>query len=66
MYPVVAIAYGLASTKASTTNSNVRNFFNYLLGTCGPKSAEAIGYSPLTGDIYTRAVALAARIGSGT
>lgn len=66
MYPITAISYGLASTKASTTNTNIRNFFNYLLGTCGPKSAEAIGYSPLTGDIYTKAVALAARIGSGS
>jgi ABC-type phosphate transport system substrate-binding protein len=66
VYPIVAVAYGLASTKASTTNSNIRNFFNYLLGTCGPKSAEAIGYSPLAGDIYAKAVALAARIGSGT
>ena len=66
MYPIVAVAYGLASTKSSGTNSNIRNYFNYLLGTCGPKSAEAIGYSPLTGDIYTKAVALAARIGSGS
>jgi len=66
MYPITAIGYGLASTRASGTNSNIRNFFNYLLGTCGPKSAEAIGYSPLTGDIYTKAVALAARIGSGS
>jgi phosphate transport system substrate-binding protein len=65
-YPIVAVAYGLARTTVSGTNSNIRNFFNYLLGTCGPKSAEAIGYSPLTGDIYTKAVALAARIGSGT
>jgi len=66
VYPIVAVAYGLASTKASTTNSNIRNFFNYLLGTCGPKSAEAIGYSPLAGDIYAKAVVLAARIGSAT
>jgi len=66
MYPVVAISYGLGSTKVSSTNNNIRNFFNYLIGTCGPKSAEAIGYSPLRGDIYTKAVALAARIGSGS
>lgn len=65
-YQIVAISYGLASTKASSTNNNIRNFFNYLLGTCGPKSAEAIGYSPLTGAIYTKAVEIAARIGSGT
>jgi phosphate transport system substrate-binding protein len=65
-YPVVLVAYGLAPTKSSNANSfkaaAVKDYFTYIINTCGPKSAAAGGYVAISGALKTKALSLIARI----
>ena len=64
-YLINAISYGLGATAASTTNTAVASWFNYVLKTCAPASAETAYYAPLTGNLLTKALAQAAKVGAG-
>jgi phosphate transport system substrate-binding protein len=44
--------------------SDVENFAKYLLRTCGPAAAKSLGYSPITGNLKTAALALVAQMTS--
>jgi phosphate transport system substrate-binding protein len=65
-YPVVLVAYGLAPTKSSNANSfkaaAVKDYFTYIINTCGPQSAAAGGYVAISGALKTKALSLIARI----
>ena len=64
-YLINAISYGLGATAASTTNTAVASWFNYVLKTCAPASAETAFYAPLAGNLLTKALAQAAKVGAG-
>ena len=64
-YLINAISYGLGATAASTTNTAVASWFNYVLKTCAPASAETAYYAPLSGSLLTKALAQAAKVGAG-
>jgi phosphate transport system substrate-binding protein len=63
-YPIVLVAYGLAPTKASNTvkAAAVKDYFTYIINTCGPKSAAKGGYVAISGALKTKALSLIARI----
>ena len=63
-YPINAVSYGLASTSASAKATAVRSYFGYFLNKCAPAQAAPTGYTALTGDILTKAVAQVAKIGA--
>lgn len=63
-YLINAISYGLGATAASTTNTAVRNWFTYVLKTCGPASAATAYYAPIAGSLLTKALAQAAKVGA--
>jgi len=64
-YLINAISYGLGATAASTTNTAVASWFNYVLKTCAPASAETAYYAPLSGNLLTKGLAQAAKVGAG-
>lgn len=56
---------GVAADKTLASGSkaaDVENWAKYLLRTCGPQFAESLGYSPITGNLRTAALALVAQI----
>jgi len=64
-YPINAISYGLASTAASAKATAVKSYFTYFLNKCAPTQAAPTGYTALTGEILTKALAQVAKIGAG-
>lgn len=61
-YPITAVTYGLGKIAKSSKNDVVKQFFTWILETYGPANAEALGYAPLSGEIKTKALALAATV----
>jgi hypothetical protein len=41
---------------------DVENWVKYLLKTCGPNYAAGLGYSPISGNLKTAALAIVAQI----
>jgi hypothetical protein len=64
-YPITLISYGLART-ADNKNQNkaaaVKDYFEFVLKTCGPQTAGAGDYVPITGALRTTALSLVAGI----
>ena len=63
-YLINAVSYGLGATAASTTNTAVAAWFNYVLTKCAPSAAEGAFYAPLSGSILAKAIAQAAKVGA--
>ena len=63
-YPAVLVAYGMAPTKASNAakGAAVKDYFTYIINTCGPQTAAAGGYVAISGALKTKALELIARI----
>lgn len=63
-YPITLVAYGLAPTKSSNAakGAAVKDYFTYLIRTCGPQKAAAGNYVAMTGAIQKKALELIARI----
>ena len=63
-YPIVLIAYGLAPTKSGNDAKGkaVKDYFTYLINTCGPKSAAAGGYVAISGALKKKSLELVSRI----
>lgn len=55
-YAMVDIGGGYAKAP------QVKAFVEYMLNTCGPQKAASIGYSPISGELKNKALAIAARI----
>ena len=64
-YLINAVSYGLGATAASTTNTAVAAWFNYVLTKCAPSAAEGAFYAPLAGSILAKAISQAAKVGAG-
>jgi hypothetical protein len=58
------VTYGLGKLAKSSKNDVVREFFTWILETYSPTSAEGLGYAPLSGEMKTKALALAKTISS--
>ncbi|MEY3277662.1 MAG: hypothetical protein RLZZ426_148 [Actinomycetota bacterium] len=64
-YNLSLLTYAMADKGASTSKAqDVENFVKYLLNTCGPTRAKNIGYTPISGELKTKALALADAIRS--
>jgi len=63
-YPITAVTYGLGKLAKSSKNDVVRDFFTWVLETYSPANAEGLGYAPLSGEMKTKALALAKTISS--
>lgn len=63
-YPVTLIAYGLAptSSRKPAKAAAVKDYFNFLIRTCGPQRAAASDYVPVTGKLQAAALRLIATI----
>lgn len=63
-YPVVLVAYGMAPTKSTNAakGTAVKEYFSYVINTCGPQNAAAGGYVAISGALKTKALELIARI----
>lgn len=63
-YPVVLVAYGMAPTKSTIAakGTAVKDYFTYIINTCGPQTAAAGGYVAISGSLKTKALELIARI----
>jgi len=62
-YNLSLLTYAMADKGATTQKAqDVENFIKYMLNTCGPERAEKIGYTPITGELKTKALALAEAI----
>jgi phosphate transport system substrate-binding protein len=63
-YPITLVAYGLAPTKSSNAakGAAVKDYFTYLIKTCGPQKAAAGNYVAMTGAVQKKALELIARI----
>ncbi len=63
-YPIVLVAYGLAPTKSANAakGAAVKDYFTYIINTCGPKSAAKGGYVAISGALKTKALSLIGRI----
>lgn len=63
-YPITLIAYGLAPTASSkpAKAAAVKDYFNFILKTCGPQRAAAGDYVPITGELQKTALRLTATI----
>jgi ABC-type phosphate transport system substrate-binding protein len=63
-YLINAVSYGLGATANTTANVAVRNWFSFFVNKCAPASAEGAFYAPLAGNLLTKALAQAAKVGS--
>jgi phosphate transport system substrate-binding protein len=63
-YPLGAVTYGLCQTSSDAKNKVVAQFFQWLISDYAPKNAEALGYTPLLGDVATKATVLAKKCGA--
>jgi phosphate transport system substrate-binding protein len=63
-YPISLIAYGLAPTASSKPEkaAAVKDYFTYIIRTCGPQKAAAGDYVAITGKVQATALKLIARI----
>jgi hypothetical protein len=54
----------MAPTKASNAakGAAVKDYFTYIINTCGPQTAAAGGYVAISGALKTKALELIARI----
>jgi len=60
-YNMSLLTYAIVKSTDGATGSKqteARNFVEYLLTTCGPQSASGLGYSPISGELKTKALAL--------
>ena len=59
-YPITLIAYGLAPTASSkpTKAAAVKDYFTFILRTCGPRYAAGGDYVPITGKLQATALRL--------
>ena len=62
-YNMSLLAYAMVDIGAGTAKApQVKAFVEYMLNTCGPQKAASIGYSPISGELKNKALAIAARI----
>lgn len=62
-YNLSLLTYLMADKNSgSETAKNVEAWATYLLKTCGPTTAKSLGYSPISGNLKTAALALVANI----
>ena len=63
-YAITLIAYGLAPTASTATAkaAAVKDYFTYIIKTCGPQQASAGDYVPITGKLQATALKLIATI----
>jgi len=64
VYPIGAVTYMLCQTTRDAQNVVIGDFAKWLLNDFGPRSAEALGYTPLLGKFQTSALALAGKCGA--
>jgi phosphate transport system substrate-binding protein len=59
-YPITLVAYGLAPTASFATSkaAAVKDYFTYIIKTCGPQQASAGDYVPITGKLQATALKL--------
>lgn len=63
-YPITLVAYGLAPTASSKPEkaAAVKDYFTYMVRTCGPQRAASGDYVPVTGKLQAAALKLIAKI----
>jgi phosphate transport system substrate-binding protein len=62
-YNMSLLAYAMVDIGAGTAKApQVKAFVEYMLNTCGPQKAAGMGYSPISGELKNKALAIAARI----
>ena len=62
-YNLSLVTYAIVDKNASGGNApEVEKFVKYMLNTCGPAKAESLGYTPITGTLKTKALAIAEQI----
>ena len=63
-YPITLVAYGLAPTASSkpAKAAAVKDYFTYMVRTCGPQRAASGDYVPVTGKLQAAALRLIANI----
>jgi phosphate transport system substrate-binding protein len=62
-YNMSLLAYAMVDIGGGTAKApQVKAFVEYMLNTCGPTKAASIGYSPISGALKDKALAIAARI----
>lgn len=62
-YNMSLLTYAIADKNStSATAASVEEFVSYLLTDCGPSYAASLGYAPISGELKTKALALAAAI----
>lgn len=62
-YNLSLLTYFIADKNSSSAvDKDVEAFATYLLKTCGPTTAKTLGYSPISGNLKTAALALVANI----
>jgi phosphate transport system substrate-binding protein len=62
-YNLSLVTYALADKGSTSAKAaQVEAFVKYMINTCGPDKAASIGYSPITGNLKTKALALAEAI----
>jgi phosphate transport system substrate-binding protein len=63
-YPITLVAYGLAPTasKKPEKAAAVKDYFTYMVKTCGPQRAASGDYVPVTGKLQAAALKLIANI----
>lgn len=62
-YNMSLLTYAMVDINGGTAKApQVKAFVEYMLNTCGPQKAAAIGYSPISGELLNKAKAIAARI----
>jgi phosphate transport system substrate-binding protein len=63
-YPITLVAYGLAPTASSkpAKAAAVKDYFTYMIRTCGPQRAASGDYVPVTGKLQAAALQLIAKI----
>jgi len=59
-YNMSLVTYALVDKGSTSAKAaQVEAFVKYLLNTCGPTKAAALGYAPITGELKTKALAIA-------
>ena len=59
-YNMSLVTYAIADRGASSAKAEaVEGFVKYMLNTCGPDYAKSLGYTPITGQLKTKALELA-------
>ena len=63
-YPIALVAYGLAPTASSqpAKAAAVKDYFTFIIRTCGPQRAASGDYVPITGKLQATALKLIATI----